>query len=206
MIWARHLLEPSSSCMPVPITPPAWTPLKSSGLRCLGRPLLCRPGLRDLLFPELQQELRAVQRACGQLEHRGQRPFCDGQLPSTDHTHSQGNVFQPTFPRGENCPDCAGGPRPLPGVEGLYRDHVSEDQRHEGWSEATLGSPWNTWRLEPYYVPNWNVLVCGLDQRSVRVASEGKVPLPAEVLPDLDVRRPPRQHRLCGQGHQRGRC
>ena len=33
-------------------------------------------------------------------------------------------------------------------MEGLHREHVSEDQRHEGWSEATPGSPWNPRRLE----------------------------------------------------------
>ena len=103
-------------------------------------------------------------------------------------------------------------------MEGLHRNHVSEDQRHAGWSEATPGSHWNPWKLEvrmaknenpiyqppqPHYLPNWNVLVRGLEQRSVCVASEGEVPLPAEVLPDLDVRCHPR---LCGQGHQRGCC
>ena len=78
-----------------------------------------------------------------------------------------------------------------------------------------IGTPGN-WRWEwprmkilyinppqPHYLPNWNVLVRGLEQRSVCVASEGEVPLPAEVLPDLDVRCHPR---LCGQGHQRGCC
>ena len=101
-------------------------------------------------------------------------------------------------------------------MERLHRDHVSEDQRHEGWSETTPGGTWNPWRLEvrminnhnlinliqPHHVPNWNVLLRGLDQRPVRVAPEGALAVPAEVLPDLNVRGHPRQHRLRGQGHQ----
>ena len=41
---------------------------------------------------------------------------------------------------------------------------------------------------QPHHVPNWNVLVCRIDQRSVLLASKGKVPLSTEVLSDLDVR------------------